>query len=97
MPYVVRWAGNAVDGLARIHVFLADIDPDAAQQALNAIEAGVDILEQFPNAGRPADDLESDHRELLIPFGGSGYALFYQVIGEVVLILAVKHQKEAGY
>jgi len=38
-----------------------------------------------------------DHRELLIPFGGSGYALFYEVIGGNVLILAVKHQKEAGY
>ena len=97
MPYIVRWTDNAIDGLARIHVFLADIDPDVAQQALNAIGAGVDILEQFPNAGRPADDLEPDHHELLIPFGSSGYALFYEVTGETVLILAVKHQKEVGY
>ena len=97
MPYVVRWTDNAIYGLERIHAFLADIDPDAAQQALNAIEASVDILEQFPNAGRPADDLEPDHHELLIPFGGFGYALFYEVIGDNVLILAVKHQKEAGY
>ena len=49
------------------------------------------------NAGRPADDLEPEHRELLIPFGASGYMLFYEVLGETVLILAVKHQKEAGY
>ncbi len=46
---------------------------------------------------RPADDLEPDHRELLIPFGGSGYAVFYEVQGEEVLILALKHQREAGY
>jgi toxin ParE1/3/4 len=76
---------------------LAEIDPDAAQQALDAIEAGADILEQFPNAGRPADDLEPDHRELLIPFGGSGYALFYEVVENAAFILAVKHQREAGY
>jgi toxin ParE1/3/4 len=86
-----------MDGLARVHAFLAAIDSDAAQRALDAIEAGADMLEQFPNAGRPADDLEPDHRELLIPFGGSGYALFYELAGDVVYILAVKHQKEAGY
>ena len=97
MPYIVRWTGNAMDGLARAHAFLTGIDFDAAQRALDAIEAGADMLEQFPNAGRPADDLEPNHRELLIPFGGSGYALFYEVVGETVCILAVKHQKEAGY
>ena len=97
MSYIVRWTDNAIDGLARVHAFLAEIDPDMAQQALDAIEAGADILEQFPNAGRPADDLEPDHRELLIPFGGSGYALFYEVVGDSVFMLAVKHQKEAGY
>jgi len=93
----VRWTDNALHGLARVHAFLTDRDPDAAQQALDAIEAGADILEQFPNAGRPADDLEPEHHELLIPFGGSGYALFYELIGDTVFILAIKHQKEAGY
>lgn len=84
-------------GLRRVHAFLAEKDPDAAQKALNAIEAGVDMLIYFPHAGRPAGDLGSEHRELLIPFGASGYALFYEVVGDSVLILAVKHQKEAGY
>ena len=97
MPYIVRWTDNAIAGLARVHAFLATLDSGAARQALDAIEAGADMLEQFPNAGRPADGLEPDHRELLIPFGGSGYALFYEVVGDVVFILAVKHQKEAGY
>ena len=97
MPYIVRWTENAIDGLARIHAFLAETDPDMARQALDAIEAGADILEQFPSAGRPADDLEPDHRELRIPFGGSGYALFYEVAGDSVLMLAVKHQRDAGY
>jgi toxin ParE1/3/4 len=97
MPYVVWWTDNAIEGLVRVQAFLAAIDPDVAQLALDAIEAGADILEQFPNSGRPADDLEPNHRELLIPFGDSGYALFYEVAGDSVFILAVKHQKEAGY
>ncbi len=97
MSYIVHWTDQAMDGLVRVHSFLSDIDPEAALQALEAIEAGADTLGQFPNAGRPADDLEPEHRELLISFGASGYALFYEVIGEAVVILAVKHQKEAGY
>jgi hypothetical protein len=36
----------------------------------------------FLEAGRPAGGLELDHRELLIPFEGSGYALFYKVVGD---------------
>lgn len=97
MPYVVRWADSAMDGLERVHSFLAELDAQAALQALDTIYAGAETLGQFPNAGRPADDLEPEHRELLIPFGASGYTLFYEVLGETVLILAVKHQKEAGY
>ncbi len=94
MSYIVHWTDQAMDGLVRVHSFLSDIDPEAA---LQAIEAGADTLGQFPHAGRPADDLEPEHQELLISFGASGYALFYEVIGEAVVILAVKHQKESGY
>lgn len=36
-----------------------------------------ELLERFPQAGRPAEDLEPEHRELLIPFGGAGYVLLY--------------------
>ncbi len=97
MPHVVRWADQAMDGLERVHSFLAELDAQVALQALDTIYAGAETLGQFPNAGRPANDLEPEHQELLISFGASGYALFYEVIGEAVVILAVKHQKESGY
>ena len=97
MSYIVRWSDNALAGLVRVHAFLAQSDPQAAQKALDAIEVATDVLEQFPHAGRPADDLEPEHRELLIPFGASGYAVFYEVGEGHVLILAIKHQREAGY
>ncbi|WP_303193336.1 type II toxin-antitoxin system RelE/ParE family toxin, partial [uncultured Desulfovibrio sp.] len=70
---------------------------EAAIGAIKAIREKVLLLEQFPNAGRPADDMEPEYRELLIPFGGAGYVLVYEVLGNSVYILALKHQKEAGY
>ncbi|MBD5647791.1 MAG: type II toxin-antitoxin system RelE/ParE family toxin [Desulfovibrio sp.] len=97
MPYLVHWTANALDGLTRVHDFLAAVDAGAAQKALDAILAATDILQEFPHAGRLADDLEPDYRELLIPFGVSGYVLVYEVRGQTVVLLALKHQREAGY
>ncbi len=55
-------------------------------------------LERFPDAGR-RDEVDQDLRELVIPFGGSGYvALYhYEEISDQVLILAFRRQKEVGY
>ena len=50
---------------------------------------------QMP-AGRPMT-LDPEHRELLIPFGASGYVLVYGVYDDTILVLSVRHQKEAGY
>nr|WP_308339835.1 type II toxin-antitoxin system RelE/ParE family toxin [Thiolapillus sp.] len=36
-------------------------------------------------------------REWLIDFGSSGYIALYRFDGETATILAVRHQKEAGY
>ena len=97
MPYIVNWTENASQGLERAYLFLAEKNEDAAKAALITIREKALLLEQFPNAGRPAEDFEPDYRELLIPFGGAGYILIYEVIGDSVYVLAVKHQKEAGY
>ena len=97
MSYLVHWTAKALDGLTRVHDFLASVDAGAAQKALDAIIAATDILQEFPHAGRAADDLEPDYRELLIPFGVSGYVVVYEVRGQTVVLLALKHQREAGY
>lgn len=80
-----------------MYLFLAEKDATAAAKAVDIIRNKANILKQYPNAGRPADDLEPEHRELLIPFGAAGYVLYYEVMGDAVQILAVKHQREAGY
>lgn len=97
VSYLVHWTENASEGLELAYRFLAERSEEAAKAALVAIREKALLLEQFPNSGRPAEDFEPEYRELLIPFGGAGYILIYEVIGDSVYVLAVKHQKEAGY
>ena len=97
MPYLkLAWSPNAILGIQRIYRFLVIKDHDAAKTAAVTIKKQAAILKKFPNAGRPAEDLEPEHKELLIPFGASGYVLLYRFDGEqsVVTILAARHQKE---
>ena len=96
MPRLV-WTAEALAGLERVYLFLAEQDEAAAIKALDAIDVGSKGLKDFPNAGRPAYDLDPEHRELLIPFGAAGYILIYEVVGDRVHVLAVRHQREAGY
>lgn len=37
------------------------------------------FFENYPNAGEPEDDPEPEQRELLVPFGVSGYGFLYRV------------------
>ena len=97
MPYLVHWTGNASTGLERAYLFLAEKSEESAVGAIKAIREKVLLLEKFPNAGRPADDTEPEYRELFVPFGRAGYVLAYEVLGNSVYILALKHQREAGY
>lgn len=91
------WSPAALLSVQRLYRFLVEKDRDAAQSAVAAIRKYAAILEKFPSAGRPAEDLEPEHRELLIPFGVSGYVLVYEMHAETLLVLAVRHQREAGY
>ena len=96
MPYLIDWTENASQGLERAYLFLAEKDEEAAVAAIKTIREKVLLLEQFPSAGRPAEDLDPEHRELLIPFGSTGYVLLYRFAADSdsVTVLAVRHQKE---
>lgn len=62
------------------------------------IERYLARLETTPAIGRPLDDVVG-LRELLIPFGSSGYVALYrhETAEDAVYVLAFRHQKEAGY
>nr|WP_280949918.1 type II toxin-antitoxin system RelE/ParE family toxin [Rhizobium aethiopicum] len=43
------------------------------------------------------EDLPEQYREWLIDFGDSGYVARYRMDSDTLTILAVRHQKEAGF
>ncbi len=97
MPRLIVTEG-AARGLERCRMFLVEKNPDAAKRAGQAINHYLTILETEPAIGRPLDDLP-ELRELIIPFGDSGYVALYSfdLNTDSVYVLAFRHQKEAGY
>lgn len=71
----------------------AAVDARAARQALALIGEAVEMLARHPHLGRP---LRGPLRELVISSGRSGYVAVYR-IGRWVEVLAVRHQREAGF
>ena len=64
---------------------------------MRAIRQGVQTLMVHPAIGRPVDELPPEFREWTIPFGDSGYVVLYRHDGRKIVILAVRHGREAGY
>jgi plasmid stabilization system protein ParE len=91
------WSLPALQDVRRLHRFLAGKNADAARRAAKAIRESVKVLAHQPGIGRPAEDMEPEYREWIIDFGDSGYVALYHYDGETAVILAVRHQKEAGY
>jgi len=96
--YKVRFTPEAEVDLLRLHDFLLEKNWAAAERALEAIKEAVELLRFSPFSCRKAHPANPFLRELLIPFGSSGYvALFEIVAGNTVNILAVRHQREEDY
>ena len=96
MPQV-RYAPGAIRDLQQLREFLRPKNPLAARRAAEAIMKAVQLLGQQPQIGRPVEEMQDEFREWLIDFGDSGYVALYRFDGDVVTILALRHQKEAGY
>ena len=58
---------------------------------------GLNVLQLQSAIGRPVDGMPTEFREWIIDFGDSGYVVRYRIDSELVVILAVRHQKEVGY
>jgi addiction module RelE/StbE family toxin len=92
----VVYARRAFADLERLADFLVKNAPPAAAAAIDVIRDGIEILARHPLVGRPC---EEGLRELVISYGKSGYvALYsYEQTQDVVLVLTIRHQREAGY
>jgi plasmid stabilization system protein ParE len=83
--------------VTRLHDFLASESRDAAMRAVKAIRQGVKLLGKFQEMGRPVEELPTEFREWVIEFGSGAYVAMYHYDGKEVVILAVRHGREAGY
>lgn len=92
----VVYSAKALDDLDRLTDFLLDSALAYAAPTVELIIEAVDALENHPQIGRPA---ESGLFELIISHGKTGYSALYSLEenDDVVLILAIRHQREAGY
>jgi plasmid stabilization system protein ParE len=98
MTYRVRYTRAAREDLHRLFTYLAQRDLQAARRARGAIAKAADFLAEFPFACRKADTANPFLRELLIPFGSSGYVVLYEIgEAEMVTLLAIRHQREEDY
>jgi plasmid stabilization system protein ParE len=93
----LKWSQAALRDVARLHDFLAPKSRDAAKRAVKAIRQGVKALGKHPQMGRPFDELSPEFREWVIEFGHGAYIALYHFDGKEVVVLAVRHGREAGY
>ena len=96
MPRLI-WSPAALGDAQRLYRFLAEKNPEAASRAVKAIRDAMKIIALQPSIGRPAEEMDPEYREWLIDFGDSGYVALYRLDGDTAIILALHHQREAGY
>lgn len=87
---------RAFRDLERLFDFAAEDDPVAALAQISSVRAAFELLADHPLLGRVAED---GRRELVLSRGKYGYIAKYRWLPaeDVVLVLAVRHQREAGF
>jgi plasmid stabilization system protein ParE len=99
MTYKVRLTGEAHDNFNRLYDVLLQSDLGAAERALVAIERALTLLAFSPFSCRKALLQKNPRwRELLIPFGHSGYVALFEIEDDhTVTVTAIRHQREEDY
>lgn len=95
MAEVVVTPGADAD-LGRLVDFLLEAQHAEAMATYDLVMGALAVLRHYPLIGRPVED---GMRELVISRGKTGYVALYEFDSERdrVLILALRHQREAGY
>jgi plasmid stabilization system protein ParE len=90
------YSDSALADLERLSDFLLESEALAATETIDLIAEVVGLLSRHPLIGRP---VERGLRELVISRGHTGYVALYSVEDEhnAVLVLAIRHQREAGF
>jgi len=101
VSYRVRFTAGAEADLIRLYEFILERDEAdwaVAERALDAIRNGIRSLELSPFSYRKATTGNPFLRELVIPFGASGYVALFEIDDDkTITVLAVRHQREDDY
>ena len=101
MTYRVRFTEDAENDLVRLYEFVLaqdEADWQLAERALEAIRNAIRSLELTPFSFRKAIPGNPFLREIVIPFGASGYVALFEIDNEeTITILALRHQREEDY
>jgi plasmid stabilization system protein ParE len=87
---------RALADLERLFDFIAAEDPQRAREQVLSVRKALEVLADHPLLGRAA---EKGRRELVLSRGRYGYIAKYRWLPaeDIVLVLAVRQQLEAGY
>ena len=87
---------RALADLERLFDFIAAENPQKARDQILSVRKAFELLGDHPLLGRTAED---GRRELMLSRGRYGYIAKYRWFPaeDIVLVLAVRHQLEAGY
>ena len=104
MTFKVRLTRDAESDLERLFDFLVErelardgSDLHLPEQAMVALRAGIATLQSSPFTCRKAGS-SPFLRELIIPFGRSGYVALFEIENNsTVAVVAVRHQLEDDY
>lgn len=85
----LEWRAQASADLLEIVAYIADDNPDAAQELKDEIEARVGTLPEHPKLYKPSVRVK-DQRELIVR---SAYIVLYRESPELVEIVNVVHAR----
>ena len=92
----VVYSEAALADFERIVEFALASSRDNAANTLARIRSAAEILNAHPHIGRR---VHAEMLELIISEGATGYIALYRhdAVRDVVLVLRLRHQREAGY
>lgn len=102
MSFSVRLTRQALEDLQRIEEFVVELalqhgDFGLPLRATDAIRREMRILQTNPYTCRKVGSNPLE-RELVIPFGGSGFVALFEIISaDEVAVCAIRHQREDDY